>query len=368
MPSSSWPTDSDYRDATDLYRGDGGPWGTRGLYWGRCDLREAISGRICFRIGTALECGGDYAFSQGESHTVTLSGGASASGAGVGVELAGSFSHQWTVGVTVTRKIGDCQSANPEVCFPDSTLKVFDCTYETLLTYSEGVEIEFEPGGTKSVVWNIVDDPDCCPDAPRQQSAHASPRMTTVGREAGTIVMVPGAFHLRDPLAVPEPATVEKMLGHQAERLEAASLGRGCTRNLGIVDSRGEAAWIAGPEADPAGAVAFVSAGRRAYAAESVTLLGEQETIPVIVAGSAQLGDAASVRVERVRPHAGSQTVAKTQMTGAGDGVRVLGAFVPHVEHELEYGDRGRIVVDVWTEGRLRSFCQPFAVVRTAHG
>ena len=339
------------------------------MYWGRCDLRKAISGRICFRIGLAVHCGGNYRFNQNESHTVTLGGGGSASAGGVGVNFSSSVSHQWTVGTQASRDIGPCESANPEVCFPDSVLKVFDCEYETLLTISWETEVEFEPGGTEAVVWNIIQDPNCCQEKAPGQVGLRSPSQSLFNhRTAPSIVVFPGHFALREPKSSPNETETKGFAANTARRLEdyLSRKDRTCgARSVGIATPDGDVAWLSSlSTVDAPPALGFLSGTRAVHDPSSSIALGVGETLPVVAVGSGDVNQLARLRVQRLAKNRVVGELVSQQVKAEGEKLKAFAAFVPADSHELEYGDRGRVLIDVDTKTGPRTFCQPFRVVR----
>ena len=195
MDNITWPSSSDYQDIGEVYEGTDYEWGQFPIYWGKCEFKSAISGRICFRIGVAVRCGGHISISNGESFDVTLS----ASAQGVG----GCVSKGWTSNITTSRDIPECSSANPEICYPDSSLVTYDCVYETLITISWAQEIEFEPSSaTSEVVWNIIPDPNCCPQE-QSRAALGESRIQIPNEAIAARVYVPGQFTVRRPKRAP---------------------------------------------------------------------------------------------------------------------------------------------------------------------
>lgn len=345
MNDITWPSSSDYHDIGEVYEGTDNEWGQFPIYWGKCEFKSAISGRICFRIGIAVRCGGNISISNGESFNVTLS----ASAHGVG----GSVSKGWTSNITTSRDIPECSSANPEICYPDSSLVTYDCVYETLITISWGQEIEFEPSSAASeVVWNIVPDPTCCPQEQQSRVVFGESKIQTPEETAVARIYVPGQFAVRQPNELPTKEDVKNislgyidMFEHMANRKRER--GAGCT-DVGIATEKGQVTWLSGPSAQKnPGTAAFLTGIHPADGRWGHIVIGENEIFPVVAVAPLHVETSALLKLILNTEEGTEKEILRIPISAETGTIRSWVEFIEPKKHNLRYGQSGEVILEV---------------------
>lgn len=362
MDNITWPSSSDYQDIGEVYEGTDYEWGQFPIYWGKCEFKSAISGRICFRIGVAVRCGGHISISNGESFDVTLS----ASAQGVG----GSVSKGWTSNITTSRDIPECSSANPEICYPDSSLVTYDCVYETLITISWAQEIEFEPSSaTSEVVWNIIPDPNCCPQE-QSRAALGESRIQIPNEAIAARVYVPGQFTVRRPNELPTTEDIENisqgyiaLFENMANRKKLR--GAGCT-DVGIATENGQVVWLSGPSAQRSpGTAAFLTGIHPADGRGGHLVMGENEILPIFAVAPLHVGTKALLIVILNTAEGTEKEIQRRPINAKTGTLNTWVEFIAPKQHSLRYGQTGKVILEVTDrDGCVRTLQQKFKVSR----
>jgi hypothetical protein len=222
-----------------------------------CELKRVLSGTFCFPFGNGFGCGASSEVERGQE--ISLEAKLGAEGKGLSGEV--TFGAKFTSSVKWSYTADKCEYCRPEICFPNSTLFIYEC--ERFLSFWSWTTIDkiFEPGPQGEIRSNCTKNDPLC-GCGKEQSSLPSAGGLYQENNSGSYarVVTPTHFARRPGFNDPSDAvSTADAIAAVLEDLAPANLDPIRRQALGFVDQTGSVNWVYPPAPAPAARVSLLT-------------------------------------------------------------------------------------------------------------
>ncbi len=150
-------------------------------------LKNFLKGTFCLSVGKKFGCGVEEGMSYQEEVSLQTKLGPDFANLNFGTKFVSD--EKWSY------RSKDCEYCDPEICYPDSTLKLWTCKNKIAFWKMETIEQEFETLSRGELNMNCIqNDPRCNCQTEISQSNSRGGKVSDVSGTIRSVVMTPGKF------------------------------------------------------------------------------------------------------------------------------------------------------------------------------
>jgi hypothetical protein len=276
-------------------------------------LHQVLRGTFCFSFKRGYGCGDEWALEESKEYPVTVKFGPDFAGVTFGRIYKETSRH--------TFKSGKCQYCRPEVCYPNSTLKIWRCKNKISSWLWRPEEKEFTSGGSAEFNNN------CKSNAPECNSEREETPSSQVGGEgrfyhadisSSTVVLIPMGFFKVDHPNEPSNSTevVNKAEGILADSLLNKGGSDITSQSLGILlNHREDINWLY-PGNVSRGKISLLSCNSTfTFGGELAIDVSDETYFPILAATQQFPNSTAEVTLTLSRPDKSEISISKPAVT-----------------------------------------------------